>query len=200
MRNPSKPCSLGLVPFCLAASLVWLVAPHGLSQSEKPSVSTQSKQAALDPPIVTLEGYKAVLAKYRGKPVVVNFWATWCEPCRYEYPMIVELAKEYGPKGLVVVGVTFDDDSDRNVVRHFLERTHPSFPNFRLKPGTDSEFIRGVNPAWNGTIPTTEFYARDGQIVGQFIGTRPREDWDKAIQQLLQAPAKTPAPAAHHPK
>jgi thiol-disulfide isomerase/thioredoxin len=149
-----------------------------------PSIGKSVKPA--DPPLIDLAGYKRILAKYRGKPLLVNFWATWCEPCRYEYPMIVDLASHYAPRGLVVVGVSLDDDSDMNLVRHFLTRNEPDFPNFRQKPGIDTDaFLQGVNPGWNGAIPSTVFYGRDGQIVEQFIGTRPRAEFDQAIREIL---------------
>src|SRR5580704_6753937 len=120
-----------------------------------------------------LIAFALLLAKYRGRPLVVNFWATWCEPCRDEYPMIVELAKEFKPQGVSVVGVDMDDESDMNLVRRFLARTQPPFPNYRQKPGIDLDaFYDGVNPEWKGTMPQTIFYRRDGQIVGFFLGTR----------------------------
>ena len=143
---------------------------------------------AKDPPLIDLAGYQQVLAKYRGKPLVVNFWATWCEPCRTEYPLLVELARQYAPKGVAVVGVSMDDDADMNLVRRFLARNQPGFPNFRQKPGIDLDaFVRGVDPAWTGSLPSTLFYSRDGRLIGQFIGTRPRSVFEQAFE-LLSAP------------
>ena len=174
------------------------------SSSLAPSVASGAAQrkAALaipDPPLIELAGFKDMLAKHHGKPLVVNFWATWCEPCREEYPMLVELAKQYAPRGLTFAGVSFDDDSDMNLVRHFLARNKPGFPNYRLKPGNDAPFIRGINPAWTGALPATAFYAPDGRLIGQFIGTRPRAEFERAIQELLRMSGTGAAssPASH---
>ena len=142
-----------------------------------------------DPSIIDLAGYQQILAKYRGKPLVVNFWATWCEPCRDEYPLIVELAAEFKAQGVSVVGINMDDDSDMNLVRRFIARTQPHFPNYRQKPGIDLDvFYQGVNPAWKGTMPQTVFYNRDGRIGGYFLGTRPRPVFEQAFRDLLANP------------
>src|SRR5579863_2830043 len=122
-------------------------------------------------PLIDLAGYQKLVAKYKGKPLVVNFWATWCEPCRAEYPMLVGLAKKYEPQGVVFLGVSYDADADLNVVGHFLAMYRPDFPNYRQKPGIDVDgFNHGVDPAWNGAIPSTIFYKPDGTFDAQFFG------------------------------
>ncbi len=147
--------------------------------------STQGPKAP-DPPIIDLAGYQQILAKYRGKPLVVNFWATWCEPCRDEYPLIVELAAQFKSQGVSVIGINMDDDSDMNLVRRFIARTQPHFPNYRQKPGIDLDaFYKGINPSWNGTMPQTIFYTRDGHIATFFLGTRPRPVFEQAFGDLL---------------
>jgi len=142
-----------------------------------------------DPPLIDLAGYNDLVARYRGKAVMVNFWATWCGPCRTEYPEVVDLGKEYGPQGLIVLGVTLDEDSDIGLVRKFLATYHPDFPNFRQRPGIDPDaFYQGVNPQWRGTMPQTDFYARDGHMARFFIGDKPRDAFVQAIRLILAVP------------
>ena len=156
--------------------------------SSKPSAKS-SRPAAADLPLIDLGGYNQVLAKYRGKPLVVTFWATWCEPCRDEFPLLVELQKQYAPQGLAIFGVSLDDDADMNLVRRFLTRNQPGFSNYRQKPGIDVDaFYRGVNPAWTGTMPETIFYGRDGRIIGHFVGSQPRAAFEEGIRQVLASP------------
>jgi thiol-disulfide isomerase/thioredoxin len=156
--------------------------------SSKPSTKS-SRPAAADLPLIDLAGYNQVLAKYRGKPLVVTFWATWCEPCRDEFPLLVELQKQYAPQGLAIFGVSLDDDADMNLVRRFLTRNQPGFSNYRQKPGIDVDaFYRGVNPAWTGTMPETIFYGRDGRIIGHFVGSQPRAAFEEGIRQVLASP------------
>lgn len=147
---------------------------------------TDKGVAATDPPLLDLAGYNQTIEKYRGKPLMVNFWATWCEPCRNEYPMIVDFSKKYGPDGLVVLGISLDENADLSLVRRFLADNHPGFPNFRQKPGIDADaFYQGVNPDWRGTMPQTVFYGRDGHIARYLVGSRPRSAFEDAIRLIM---------------
>jgi thiol-disulfide isomerase/thioredoxin len=155
--------------------------------SAKPSPNAESTSG--DPPLIDLGVYKDVIAKYHGKGVLVTFWATWCEPCRNEYPLIMSLAKEYSPQGLEVVGISLDEDADMGLVRRFLAQNHPLFSNYRLKPGIDTDaFYQGVSPEWKGAMPNTAFYARDGHLARNFFGERQREAFVEAIRFILATP------------
>jgi thiol-disulfide isomerase/thioredoxin len=183
-RTHRRACFVSAVFFLLFVLAASPARPQ--TAAGKPSSGAGKASAAADPVLLDLAGYKQMIAKYHGKPLVVNFWATWCEPCRDEYPMLVDLAKQFAPQGVVVVGVSMDDDSDMNLVRHFLARNHPGFPNYRQKPGIDVDaFYPGVNPDWHGTMPQTVFYARDGRILDSFTGTRPRPVFEQAIHLIL---------------
>jgi thiol-disulfide isomerase/thioredoxin len=161
-------------------------APLAQTSSAKAGSTAHKTATPVDPPLVDLPGYNQVLAQYRGKPLLVTFWATWCEPCRDEFPMVVDLAKQYAPQGLAVFGVSMDDDADIHLVRRFLARNHPAFPNYRQKPGIDVDsFYRGVNPDWSGTMPETVFYGRDGRIAGHFVGEQPRAAFEQGIRVIL---------------
>lgn len=139
-----------------------------------------------DPQLIDAQGYQKLLEQYRGKPLLVTFWATWCEPCRDEFPMLNEVLKQYSPKGLNVVGVSLDEDGDLILLRRFITRYKPSFPNYRKKAGAESEFIQAVLPGWNGAIPASFFYAKDGRQIGHLLGASTRETYEAAIRALLE--------------
>src|SRR6266849_9280762 len=141
--------------------------------------------AQRDPELIDAQGYQKLVEQYRGKPLLVTFWATWCEPCRHEYPMLNELAKKYAPQGLKVVGVSMDDDGDLILIRRFLARYKPVFPNYRKKAGGEELFRQGVLPGWNGTLPVSIFYGKDGRQVGHVIGEGTRDTYETAIRTLL---------------
>ena len=141
--------------------------------------------APRDPEIVDAQGYQKLLEQNHGKAVLVNFWATWCEPCRDEYPMLNELAKQYGPQGLKVIGVSMDDDGDLILMRRFLARYKPVFPNYRKKAGAEKAFRQAVFPGWNGSLPATYFYSKDGQQVRHMFGEGPRDTYEMTIRSLL---------------
>src|SRR5580700_11464464 len=143
--------------------------------------------APKDPELIDTQGYQKLLQQYKGKPLLITFWATWCEPCRDEYPMLNELAKQYAPQGLKVVGISLDQDgdSDRILMRRFLARYKPIFPNYRKKKGEEDSFVQAVLPGWNGSIPASVFYAKDGQQIGHFVGAGDHDTYEAAIKMLL---------------
>jgi thiol-disulfide isomerase/thioredoxin len=141
--------------------------------------------APKDPELIDTQGYQKLLQQYKGKPLLVTFWATWCEPCRDEYPMLNELAKQYAPQGLKVVGVSLDQDGDLILMRRFLARYKPIFPNYRKKKGEEDAFVQAVLPGWNGSIPASVFYAKDGQQIGHFVGAGDHDTYEAAIKMLL---------------
>ena len=138
-----------------------------------------------DPELIDAQGYQKLLQQYKGKPLLINFWATWCEPCRDEYPLLNELAKQYAPQGLKVVGVSLDQDGDLILMRRFLARYKPVFPNYRKKKGEEDAFSRAVMPGWNGSLPASVFFAKDGTQVGHLLGAGNRETFEAAIKTLL---------------
>jgi thiol-disulfide isomerase/thioredoxin len=178
----------GYIALLAGIILALTTASTPLAQTSSPKAASAVHKTAtpVDPPLIDLPGYNQVLAKYRGKPLLVTFWATWCEPCRDEFPMVVDLAKQYAPQGLAVFGVSMDDDADIHLVRRFLAKNQPGFPNYRQKPGIDVDsFYRGVNPDWSGTMPETVFYGRDGRIAGHFVGGQPRAAFEQGIRAIL---------------
>src|SRR6202795_1242033 len=162
--------------------LVWLAAATALAAPQAPKTA-----AHRDPELIDKQDYQKLLEQYHGKPLLVTFWATWCEPCRDEYPMLNELAKQYAPKGLKVVGVSMDDDGDLILMRRFLARYKPVFPNYRKKGGGESAFVQAVLPGWGGAIPASFFYAKDGRQIGHLLGANSRETYEAAIRSLLAA-------------
>jgi thiol-disulfide isomerase/thioredoxin len=141
--------------------------------------------APRDPELIDIQGYQRLLEQNRGKALLVTFWATWCEPCRDEYPMLSDLAKQYAPQGLKVVGVSMDDDGDVILMRRFIARYKPFFRNYRKSAGGQDAFVHAVMPGWTGALPASFFYAKDGQQVGHVLGEGSRATYEAAIQSLL---------------
>ena len=158
------------------------------------TVLAAPQKAPKDPELVDMQGYQQLLEKYRGKPLLVTFWATWCEPCRDEYPMLNELAKEYAPKGLSVVGVNLDEDGDLILMRRFIARYKPVFPNYRKKKGEETAFVHAVLPGWNGAIPASFLYGKDGGQAGHVMGAGDRQTYETAIRRLLEIQEKSGGP------
>jgi thiol-disulfide isomerase/thioredoxin len=124
--------------------------------------------------IATLDGAKTTLAqKYQGKVVLVNFWATWCQPCKLEIPYLIDLNRKYASKGLVIVGVAMDDEGKQKVEPYVAKERFnvngtPTPMDYDILIGNDK-----VAEKFGGIIgmPTTFLYARDGHKVMTKIGS-----------------------------
>ena len=139
--------------------------------------------------ITALDGSKTTLAKYQGKVVLVNFWATWCAPCREEIPWLIDLNNQYASQGLVIVGVAMDDEG-RKVVEPYV-KTHPftvngknETMNYEIVLGNQdifSQFGGGVG------LPTSVLYGRDGRKLMTKIGSLlvEPEKFTKALEAAL---------------
>ena len=184
MKIVLKNCA-AIPSFLLAVALT--MGPASFAQTARRKLAAAEKPR--DPEVIDAQGLQKIIAQYRGKPLLITFWATWCEPCRDEYPMLNELAKLYAPQGLNVVGVNLDDEGDLILMRRFLARYKPVFPNVRKKSGGEKEFIQAVMPGWNGAIPASFFYARDGRQLGHLLGESNRETYEAAIRTVLASGA-----------
>lgn len=133
-----------------------------------------------------VDGKTVSSADFKGKVVLLDFWATWCPPCKAEIPGFVELQKTYGDKGLVVVGVSLDEEGAK-VLKPFMKQFGINYP-IVLGDLKTAQVFGGVR-----SIPTTFIIGRDGRIAGQHVGLTSKADFEKAIKPLLAA-APVPAP------
>src|ERR1700685_444114 len=116
----------------VALILAFAASTFAAPPATAPSTFARRKPTAPhDPPLIDAAGYQKILEQYRGKPLLITFWATWCEPCRAEFPMLNQLISAYKPKGLKFVGINLDDDGDLILPRRFIARYKPSFPSYR---------------------------------------------------------------------
>ncbi|MGE5412963.1 MAG: TlpA disulfide reductase family protein [Syntrophomonadaceae bacterium] len=155
------------------------------------SLAAAAPGAAADAPTLSGEldakGLAAAISGNRGKVVLVNFWATWCVPCREEFPDLVRLEKAYRDRGVAVVGVSIDLAKDRPKVEKFLATNRPDFPNYiKRAGGDDQDFIESVDAKWGGELPFTAVYGRDGKKAKALSGKQTYADFEKAVMALLK--------------
>jgi thiol-disulfide isomerase/thioredoxin len=135
---------------------------------------------------VDARGLLGRIAREKGNVVLVNFWATWCVPCREEFPEFARLQAMYAGRGLRVIGVSTDLERDRPAVEKFLAAQKPGFPNYRRKSGGDpQEFIDAVDASWGGELPFTVLYARDGRKATVFSGKRSYSEYEREVRRIL---------------
>ena len=134
---------------------------------------------------VDAKGLSEALAREKGKVVLVNFWATWCVPCREEFPDLSRLQKNLASKGVAVIGVSTDFAKETPAVEKFLAEQKPSFPNYRKKSGGDDQvFIEAVDKGWGGELPFSVLYDRVGRKAKTFSGKQSYAEYEKEILRL----------------
>jgi thiol-disulfide isomerase/thioredoxin len=130
-------------------------------------------------------GLRELLAAQKGRVVLVNFWATWCVPCREEFPDLVRLQRDLAPRGLRVLGISTDFTGQTAAVEGFLASTKPNFDNYRKKSGNDQAFIETVDRSWGGELPFSVLYGRDGRKRKIFSGRHSYDQYRTEILKLL---------------
>lgn len=131
-------------------------------------------------------GLVEAIAREKGRVVLVNFWATWCVPCREEFPRLSRLQVRHRGAGLSVLGVSTDFQKEKPAVEKFLGEQKPSFPNYRKKSGGDDQkFIEAVDSSWGGELPFSVLYDRSGRKVRVFSGELEIAAVEKEIENLL---------------
>jgi peroxiredoxin len=144
-----------------------LDSPEFSSAMSKLEAQDREREKA-DFALTDLNGKTWTLKDLRGKVVLLNFWATWCPPCRKEMPDLEALYRRFEPQGLVILGVS-DDDSDK--VRAFVQKQGTTYPVL-LDPGSKVNQLLHING-----IPKTFVYDRDGKIVAQSIDMRTQKQF-----------------------
>jgi thiol-disulfide isomerase/thioredoxin len=135
-----------------------------------------------------LDGKDVSLSEFKGKVVLVNFWATWCDPCRVEIPWLIDMQNKYGSKGFVVLGVAMDEEG-QSVVAPFVAKQRFDVNGQKLP--MSYPILLGNDDAANkfdGILgfPTSVLISRDGKQIKRITGIISYDDISKAIESQLQ--------------
>lgn len=134
----------------------------------------------------SLTGKTQTLGDWRGKTVVLNFWATWCAPCREEIPDLIAIRGEYAGKGVEIVGIAIDN---AQAVKSYAQQMGIPYP-LLMGQGSALDLSRALgNP--NGALPYTVVMAPDGAILLRHLGRLPKSKLQSILQRLPTGPAST---------
>jgi thiol-disulfide isomerase/thioredoxin len=135
------------------------------------------------------EDYQSrIVAGRKGRVLLVNFWATWCEPCREEMPDLVAAAKKFPAKDLAVVLVSLDSQkTGPTQVPKFLKEKKVPFVSWLAKSRDPQVFIDTVDRTWDGSLPYTLVYGRDGKIATRLSGLQTEASFTEAIRKAVGA-------------
>ena len=176
---------LGLTLIALAALLAgFLLSAHYFA--EPPPASLLSRDGNIigsirpEFSLGSHTGEQVSHEDFSGKTLLINFWATWCEPCRREMPMLMDLQREYGADGLQVVGIALDEVQS---VSNFVQRYGISYPV--LVGAADAMATSAAYGNVDGVLPYSVLVDKEGIVRWQYIGEIPVKDVSKLLSELL---------------
>jgi cytochrome c biogenesis protein CcmG, thiol:disulfide interchange protein DsbE len=168
-------CALALL------TVPWMLRGEGTAPpvaGGTPSASASTGAVAkLDLTVKDMNGASIRLADYKGKVIVMNFWATWCGPCQLEIPELVETYAEYKDQGVVVLGISIDDTAE--TLRAYAPQKHMTYPILLMQDEVDQAY----GPIFG--VPVTFFIGRDGKISRKHFGPVTKAQLDQEIKALL---------------
>jgi thiol-disulfide isomerase/thioredoxin len=167
-----------------------LAAKADLVPASSPDAMLTSSPLIGKPALQDLSGKKISLDSYKGKAVMINFWATWCGPCKIETPWLVELRDEYASKGFEILGISAEDDDladndikgwakDKAAIASFVKQEHMSYPVL-INGDSISNTYGGLE-----AMPTSFFVDRTGKVVAVQLGITSKDDMAAKIQKAL---------------
>jgi thiol-disulfide isomerase/thioredoxin len=156
-------------------------SPNTAEEDAAADAKVAGKAAPLNFTLKDMNGVDVKLASFKGKPIVVNFWATWCGPCRAEIPSLVELNTEYGAQGkdVVILGISVDDPIEK--LKPYATQMKMNYP---VLVGNGRDDVQDAfGPLWG--IPVTVFIDREGRIAKKHSGIASKEQFEQEIKALL---------------
>lgn len=176
-------------PFLFCGTVVLSILVAGCSNHENQDAQLKSgAEVSVEVDPVDEAGFKDLVANRNGKILLLNMWATWCIPCREEFPDLVKIANEYANENVEVVGISadFPDEVDSKIIP-FLKSQNVSFKNYVKDFQDDGVFIDMVNPNWSGALPATFVYDQNGILRQSHIGENDFQGFRSMIEQVRQS-------------
>jgi thiol-disulfide isomerase/thioredoxin len=206
-RVLSVVCLVGAALACAVACAAARDASEAAAQQQSstkvvaakptPEVKSVASEAAPKVTEIKEDELKSLLGANvaRERPLLVNFWATWCVPCREEFPDLVKIREQYAASRLDFVTVSLDDPSDiEKAVPEFLRDAHATqMPAYLLHAADEGTAINSIDATWQGELPATFLYDRQGQLVFKHKGRVKPAELRAAVEQVLSAKLDAPA-------
>ena len=177
--------------FIASMFVLFMSALLSAQQATGPQPTTNPQQFAPSLKLHDLKGAPHKLEDYRGKPVLLNFWATWCVPCAAEMPLLSEMQKQYKGK-IVFIAASIDDEDVKPQVEAFIKKHQGEALTVMMGATLDTLDDFGVNQGMPGTV----FIDADGHIVDRLTGALKRPDLERRLRKLAGDPQPAPTPKA----
>jgi thiol-disulfide isomerase/thioredoxin len=146
-------------------------------------LAQQAAQQKLAP--LSLEAYNQLVASHKGHVVLVNFWATYCIPCRTEIPELVKFSAQLRARGLDFVSISADEPEQEPQARKFIVAAKVPGPLYIKSTDDNDKYAAAIHARWDGSLPASFIYDRSGKKVGAFIGEVPMKNLEDVIAKFL---------------
>ncbi len=163
------------------AVVLFAPLPYSETMADAALCDASPKPANLNFVLKDVDGRSVNLAAHKGKVILLDFWATWCPPCKVEIPWFVEFQTKYGAQGLSVIGVSVDDPVAK--LKPFIAQYKMNYPVLIGDGRTDIKGPAGYSAEWG--LPKTVLIGRDGRVCKSHIGLSPKERFEQEIKSLL---------------
>jgi thiol-disulfide isomerase/thioredoxin len=171
----------------LTVGLIVLLTSFAVPAQKKRRTAKRSTVVKTKVSPINTDALKALLAKPKDKPLLVNFWATWCDPCRDEFPDLVKIDNEYRPKLLDFVTVSLDEKKEfTTTVPQFLTTMKATMPAYWLDAIDPEPAINSVDPRWQGDLPATFLFDAQGELIYRHTGRVNTAELREAIEKLVK--------------
>jgi thiol-disulfide isomerase/thioredoxin len=190
MTHSAKPIH---VRFVIASAVVIVsILLLTFSAAAQGKTAHKSRTRAVKPPApvraVNAEEMQALLKRDGKHPLLVNYWATWCDPCRDEFPDLVKIDRDYRAKGLDFIAISLDDLVDiKTAVPKFLLAMNAKMPVYLLNVADPEPAINMVDKDWSGAMPATFLYDNNGKVVYKHFGRVNPGELRAAIEKLVDS-------------
>jgi len=134
---------------------------------------------------ISIDQINKIIKNRNGKYLLLNIWATWCDPCREEFPALIKLSKKYKDEiEFIGISVDYPDEADTKI-KPFLLLVNSNFTNYVNSERNSENFISNLNQEWNGSVPATFVYDTKGNQIKYFIGGKTFDEFEKEISGFI---------------
>ena len=175
---------IAFVLLMMVGGVFWMMSRAATDQPvRRPPVKEEGKrQEAPDFALKDINGKTVRLSDYRGKVILLDFWATWCGPCQMEIPWFMEFERKYKDRGFAVLGLSMDDDGWQSV-KPFIQEMRVNY-RVMIADERTGDLYGGIE-----ALPTAFLIDREGRVAIEHVGVSSRRDFEDGIEKLLEAPA-----------
>lgn len=186
MSSLTRTLTLALGAIGLLLAITAPAQSREFQATRKPRSRRVAVKTATPVRVITAHELAPLLKPSNGRPLLVNYWATWCDPCREEFPDLVKIDHDYRTKGLHTIAISLDDLAElKTEVPKFLRLMKVRMPVYLLNVADPEPSIKMVDPTWGGALPATFLYDAKGEIVYRKFGRFDTAELRNAINKVI---------------